>query len=109
MEDVICACYSVGWFGEKMKQRRMVKLQCYYSNGSVNLYMRPVEGVTVTVDLDQMKIIGFRDRYEAPMPKADGTEYRPSMLKPPFLPPLNGVKMVQPEGPSFKVNGHLIR
>ncbi|XP_023006131.1 primary amine oxidase-like [Cucurbita maxima] len=108
VKDVICACYSVGWFGEKMKQRRMVKLQCYYSNGSVNLYMRPVEGVTMTVNLDEMKIIGFRDRYEAPVPKADGTEYRPSMLKPPFLPPLNGVKMVQPEGPSFKVNGHSI-
>ncbi|KAG6574986.1 hypothetical protein SDJN03_25625, partial [Cucurbita argyrosperma subsp. sororia] len=108
MEEVVCACFSVGWFGEKRKQKRTVKVQCYYLDGSVNLYMRPVEGVTVTVDLDQMKIIGFRDRYEAPIPKADGTDYRESMLKPPFLPPLNGIKMVQPEGPSFRVNGHSI-
>ena len=71
--------------------------------------MRPVEGMIVTVDLDEMKIIGFRDRYEAPIPKADGTDYRESTLKPPFLPPLNGVKLVEPKGPSFTVNGHSIR
>ncbi|KGN44255.1 primary amine oxidase isoform X1 [Cucumis sativus] len=109
LEEVVCACFSVGWFGEKRKvEQRIVKVQCYYLDGSVNLYMRPVEGVTVTVDLDEMKIIGFRDRYVVPIPKAGGTEYRESMLKPPFLPPLNGMKMVQPDGPSFQINGHSV-
>ncbi|CAK9329093.1 unnamed protein product [Citrullus colocynthis] len=51
----------------------------------------------------------FRDRYVVPIPKADGTEYRESKLNLPFLPPLNGVKMLQPDGPSFKVNAHSIR
>lgn len=110
MEEVVCACFSVGWFGEKRKvEKRIAKVQCYYLDGSGNLYMRPVEGVTVTVDLDEMKILGFRDRYVVPIPKVDGTEYRESKLNPPFLPPLNGIKMLQPDGPSFKVNAHSIR
>lgn len=90
-------------------EKRIVKVQCFYLDGSLNYYMRPVEGVIVIVDLDEMKIVGFRDRYRVPMPKASGTEYRASKLKPPLLPPLNGIKMVQPDGPSFKIDGHSIR
>jgi primary-amine oxidase len=35
---------------------------CKYLDGKVNLYMRPVWGITVTVDPEEMKIIGFEDR-----------------------------------------------
>ncbi|KGN48005.1 primary amine oxidase [Cucumis sativus] len=109
IEKVVCICFSVGWFGEKRKmEKRIVKVQCFDLDGSLNYYMRPVEGVIVIVDLDEMKIVGFRDRYRVPMPKASGTEYRASKLKPPLLPPLNGIKMVQPDGPSFKIDGHSI-
>ena len=76
---------------------------------TVNLYMRLLEGVTVTVDLEEMKIIGFRDRITVPMPKADGTNYRESKLKPPFGPRLNGITVVQMDDPSFQIKGHRVR
>lgn len=33
----------------------MVRVMEFYLDGTVNFYMRPVEGVTVTVDLDEME------------------------------------------------------
>ncbi|XP_042052097.1 primary amine oxidase-like [Salvia splendens] len=74
MEELVCMSFSVGWFGEE-KSRRMVRVMCYYLDGTVNMYMRPVEGITVAVDLDRMEIIGFRDRVVLPVPKAQGTDY----------------------------------
>ena len=35
---------------------------CKYLDGKVNLYMRTVWGITVTADLEEMKITGFEDR-----------------------------------------------
>ncbi|GMY27420.1 primary amine oxidase-like, partial [Fagus crenata] len=115
IEEVVCGSFTVGWYGEssrnkkKKKKKRVVKVMCFYLDGTVNLYMRPLEGVTVTVDLEEMKIIGFRDRITVPMPKADGTDYRELKQKPPFGPRLNGITVVQPDGPSFQIKGHRVR
>ncbi|XP_031261492.1 primary amine oxidase-like [Pistacia vera] len=109
LEEVVCQSFTVGWFGEKKKSKRMVKVMCYYSDGTVNIYMRPIEGITMKVDLEEMKIIAFSDRAIVPVPKAEGTEYRESELKPPFSPSLNRITVVQPDGPSFTVDGHKIR
>lgn len=90
LEEVVCMTFTVGWFGEE-KSSRLVRVMCYYMDGTINLYMRPIEGITVTVDLDEMKIVGFRDRVMVldekkivrfrdrvmvPVPKAEGTDYR---------------------------------
>lgn len=108
IEEVVCLSFSIGWYGEK-RTNRVVKIMCYYLDGTINLYMRPIEGVTVTVDLDEMKITEFRDRLMVPVPKGDGTEYRESEQKPPFCPSLKGVTVLQPDGPSFTIDGHIIR
>ncbi|RYR37469.1 hypothetical protein Ahy_A09g042351 [Arachis hypogaea] len=55
MSQVVCAAFTVGWFGEE-KTKRVVKV-----------------------------------KFGIPVPKAEGTEYRLSKLKPPFGPKLNGV------------------
>ncbi|KAK4800834.1 hypothetical protein SAY86_021321 [Trapa natans] len=78
-------------------------------DGTVNIYMRPIEGVTVTIDLDSIKIVGFLDRIKVPAPKGDGTDYRGSQQSPPFSPSLNRITSVQPDGPSFTLSGHLVR
>ncbi|XP_030465884.1 amine oxidase [copper-containing] alpha 2, peroxisomal-like [Syzygium oleosum] len=107
-EEVTCGCFTVGWYGqEARKVGRTVKVMCYYLDGTVNLYMRPVEGVTVTVDLDEMRIVGFVDRVTVPVPKADGTDYSGSQKR--VGPALKPIGVVQPEGPSFTVDGHMIR
>ncbi|KAI4317801.1 hypothetical protein L6164_025642 [Bauhinia variegata] len=74
-------------------------------NGTANFYMRPLEGVTVVVDLDEVRIVQYVDRFIVPMPKAEGTEYRASKL---MKPPL-GIAVTQPDGPRFKVDGHTVR
>lgn len=109
VEEVVCTSFAIGWYGEKIRNKRVVRVLCNYLDGTVNLYMRPIEGITVTVDLEEMKILGFKDRSTVPMPKADGTDYRESSQKPPFGSPLKGISMHQSDGPSFTIDGHAIR
>ncbi|XP_057423539.1 LOW QUALITY PROTEIN: amine oxidase [copper-containing] alpha 2, peroxisomal-like [Lotus japonicus] len=104
---VVCAAFTIGWFGEG-KSERKVKVKCYYTEGSANLYARPVEGVAAVVDLDEMKIVGYSDRGVIPVAKAEGTEYRASKMKPPFGPELKGVAVKQDEGPGFTIDGHSV-
>ncbi|XP_059446820.1 amine oxidase [copper-containing] alpha 2, peroxisomal-like [Corylus avellana] len=106
--DVVCSTYSIGWFGE-VKSKRVLKLLCFYKEGTVNLYLRPLEGITLVVDLDEMKIVEYFDRFIIPVPKAEGTEYQASKQKPPFGPRLNGAAFVQPNGSGFKIDGHTVR
>ncbi|TKY51144.1 Primary amine oxidase [Spatholobus suberectus] len=107
ISQVVCSTFSVGWFGE-IKSKRTLKLQCFYTQGSSNLYARPLEGITVVVDLDERKIVEYFDRVNIPVPKAEGTEYVATKQKPPFGPTLKGAAFVQPNGPGFKINGHSI-
>ncbi|CAI9770970.1 unnamed protein product [Fraxinus pennsylvanica] len=108
VEEVVCLTFTIGWYGEK-RSNRVVRVMCYYLDGTVNLYMRPIEGITVTVDLDQMKIIAYRDRTTVPVPKSEGTEYREAMQKPPLDSKLKGITVSQPDGPSFTIDGHTLR
>ena len=62
----------------------------------------------MTVDLEEMEITGFWDRITVPMLKADGTDYRELEQKPPFGPHLNGITVVQLDGPSFQIEGHRV-
>ncbi|KAH8500731.1 hypothetical protein H0E87_015817 [Populus deltoides] len=71
--------------------------------------MRPIEGITVTVDLEEMKILGFKDRSTVPVPKADGTDYRESSQNHHLGLRWKGISMHQSDGPSFTIDGHKIR
>ncbi|KAA8527604.1 hypothetical protein F0562_035001 [Nyssa sinensis] len=108
ISDVVCSSFSVGWFGEE-KSSRIIKILCFYIEGTSNLYVRPLEGITVVVNLNEMKITEFQDKITHTMPRAEGTEYQASKQKPPFGPRLNGAAIVQPDGPGFKIDGHTIR
>ncbi|KAF5194178.1 Primary amine oxidase [Thalictrum thalictroides] len=110
LEQVLCGGYTVGWFGEERKKdKRELKVLCSYSDGTVNLYLRPIEGITAVVDVDEMKITKYYDRFIVPVPKVDGLEYQSSEQKPPFGPSVNGATVVQPDGPGFKIDGHTVR
>ena len=108
ISQVVCSTFSTGWYGEE-KSQRVIKVQCFYTNGTTNLYSRPLEGITVVVDLDDMKIVQYFDRIRVPLPKAEGTDFRFSVMKPPFGPRLNGVATVSPGGQGFKIDGNTIR
>lgn len=108
-KKAVCIAYSVGWFGESGRGRREVMLLCSYSDGSSNIYARPIDGISILVDIEEMKITKYFDRFRAPLPKAEGTEYRASAQKPPFGPQLTPTTVVQPNGPGFRIHGYLLR
>ncbi|KAG9153086.1 hypothetical protein Leryth_012352 [Lithospermum erythrorhizon] len=115
VEEVVCESCTVGWFGEKEKSNRIVKVVCYYLNGTVNLFMRPIEGIIVVVDLDQMKVTGYNDRAIIPIPKAQGTDYR--QVKETdgegerrlFRSSLEEEIIMQQDDPNFSIEGHTVR
>ncbi|KAJ9708820.1 hypothetical protein PVL29_000702 [Vitis rotundifolia] len=79
---------------------------CPMENG----YARPVEGIYVLVDMQNMVVVEFEDRKLVPLPPADPLRnYTPgetrggvdrSDVKP--------LQIIQPEGPSFRVNGYFV-
>ena len=57
-EEVVCLPISIGWYGTKEDEggKRLIKVQCYYGEDTSNYYMRPIEGITIVVDLDVKKV-----------------------------------------------------
>jgi len=110
MDDALCAVFPVGWFGGAGTAKRVAKMLCFVAGPTANFYARPIEGVTMVVDLDAMAIVGYRDRVTYPVPKAEGTDYRAGKTGPPLpgLQPAPGVA-VQPEGRGFHIDGHVVR
>ncbi|MQL96424.1 hypothetical protein Taro_029101 [Colocasia esculenta] len=109
-EDVACQSFSVGWFGAKGNGRRLLKVLCFVAGTTPNLYVRPLEGITVVVDLDAMAIVEYTDRFVVPTPRAEGTDYRASVQRPPFAAQgSGGGVLLRPAGKGFEVDGHMIR
>lgn len=74
ISEVVCSTLSTGWFGELKWSDRVIKVQCFYLNGTTNLYLRPIEGITMVINLDDMKIADYQNRIRVPVPKAEGTD-----------------------------------
>ncbi|KAJ8748075.1 hypothetical protein K2173_012235 [Erythroxylum novogranatense] len=79
---------------------------CPMENG----YARPVEGIYVLVDIQNMKVIEFEDRKLIPLPPADplrnytAAKTRGGVDRSDVKP----LQIIQPEGPSFRVNGYFV-
>ena len=69
-----------------------------------NGYARPIEGVIAVVDLNKMQVINVEDHGVVPMPPNDGN-YAAEFVQD-FRTDLKPLDIVQPEGPSFQVNGN---
>ncbi|KAL6986082.1 Amine oxidase [copper-containing] gamma 1 [Sarracenia purpurea var. burkii] len=112
LADLACLPISTGWFGKSEENRRLIKIQCYSMQGTANFYMRPIEGLTVLVDLDAKKVIEISDKgRNIPIPKAADTDYRFSTLNSQQqIKLLNPISIEQPKGPSFTVeDDHLVK
>ncbi|PWA78287.1 copper amine oxidase family protein [Artemisia annua] len=109
VKDLACLPISLGWFGKKEENRRLIKVQCYSMEGTVNFYMRPIEGLTVVLDMDTKEVIEINDNGKnIPIPKAAGTDYRFSVQNA-KINLVNPISIEQPKGPSFVVDGHLVK
>ena len=101
--------WSAGFYGiEDEKGRRLSRALCWVrSSPTDNGYARPIEGVIPVVDLNTMEVLRVEDYGVVPLPPNPGnysTEFVGELrtdLKP--------LEIVQPEGPSFEVQGHFVR
>lgn len=77
LSEVSCVPFTVGWYGEQIT-RRALKVQCFYRDrGTVNVFARPIEGITLLVDVDLMQVTTYTDRLlRVPIPKPEGTDIR---------------------------------
>ncbi|CAI5491987.1 unnamed protein product, partial [Closterium sp. Naga37s-1] len=115
MDLVMVDAWCVGYYSEAdHPNRRLAKplifcrcpSDCCLDNG----YARPVEGIYVTVDMQSMEVIRCEDREVIPLPPPDplrnytaGAD-RGGVDRPDLKP----IKIEQPEGPSFRVNGYAV-
>jgi primary-amine oxidase len=97
-------------------ERRIVRpLTWVQSKPGDNGYARPVEGLIVEVDLDEMAVVAVEDHGVVPLPPKAGN-YDPELMAeggnvPAFAGARDGVKPIeitQPEGASFAVDGHSV-
>ncbi len=72
-----------------------------------NTYARPIEGVVATIDLHRGEVISFVDHGAVAVPTADDGEYRHGHVPEREAP--KPLEIVQPEGPSFTVDGWQVR
>ncbi|KAK9276175.1 hypothetical protein L1049_005706 [Liquidambar formosana] len=110
--DLACITPSAGWYGPNEEGRRVIRVQCFSSQGTPNFYMRPIEGLTVTVDIDRKEVVKISDKGRGiPVPKGENTDYRYSTQEKPLeMEPLNPISIEQPKGPSFKIeDGHMVK
>nr|Q43077.1 RecName: Full=Primary amine oxidase; AltName: Full=Amine oxidase [copper-containing]; Flags: Precursor [Pisum sativum]AAA62490.1 copper amine oxidase [Pisum sativum] len=107
LSEIVCSSFTMGWFGEE-KNVRTVRLDCFMKESTVNIYVRPITGITIVADLDLMKIVEYHDRDIEAVPTAENTEYQVSKQSPPFGPKQHSLTSHQPQGPGFQINGHSV-
>ncbi|KAK3233064.1 hypothetical protein CYMTET_56619 [Cymbomonas tetramitiformis] len=109
MVDPWCA----GYFGEEdAPSRRLSRPLIYLRTDSElgpddNGYSRPVEGIHVVVDLQSMRVISVHDEELVPIPPPDPLRNYIGERVPGAL-PLKPLSVVQPEGPSYHVEGNAV-
>ncbi|HEY9626383.1 MAG TPA: primary-amine oxidase [Coleofasciculaceae cyanobacterium] len=103
--------WSAGYYGDEPEGdtgRRLVRTLCWVrSHPTDNLYAHPVEGVLAIVDLNAMQVLRVEDHGFVPVPPED-CNYTTEHVKN-FRPDLKPLEIVQPEGPSFTVQGQEVR
>lgn len=75
LTEVSCIPFTVGWYGEYVT-RRALKVVCFYREGTTNIFARPIEGISMLVDVDKMQIVMYTDRIRLPLPKAEGSSFQ---------------------------------
>ncbi|WCJ23741.1 amine oxidase 1 [Euphorbia peplus] len=80
LSEVSCVPFTIGWYGEKVSKRE-VKDTCFYRDGSVNVFTRPIEGIVIRIDVEKMEVVEYVDRFKIPVPEAKGNDFRSAPAK----------------------------
>jgi len=101
--------WPAGTFGVAHEEgRRITRVLSYYRESNEdNGYARPVEGVIAYVDLATGEVLEVEDHGVVPLPPERGS-YFPADNQP-LRADLRPLEITQPDGPSFTIDGNLIR
>lgn len=105
---VFCAPLAAGPAVERAEAgRRLVRVACYDTAGTPNVWARPIEGLYATVDLDAGKVVRLIDTGTVPVPPdpARLDEAAQPVLRPALKPVLNDA----PAGPNFTVDRNRVQ
>jgi primary-amine oxidase len=90
-------------------QRRMVRALAFVQAREHDLpWAHPVDGLTAHVDLIGKKVLRVVDEFTLPVPAESG-DYDDPAVRGPLRTGLRPIEITQPEGPSFTVEGNLLR
>ena len=108
MSDVVCVPLTVGQYGlEEERGLRIVKVIGFDGRGTKNYWGRPIEGLVAVVDLNNREVIKVEDTGTVPIPKGEVGFDKQTAGK--FRESVSPILISQPEGPSYKVEGNVIR
>jgi primary-amine oxidase len=102
--------YGYALIPEEYRDRRLGWADVWYrTEPGSNPYAHPVNGLHPVVDLNRMELLDVGDTGPVPEPKVMG-EYVPRLI-PGYQArePVRPLEITQPEGPSFDLDGNLLR
>jgi primary-amine oxidase len=101
--------WPAGNFGLDLEHdRRICRCLAYLRDDpTANGYARPIEGVIAFVDMGRGEVIEVVDTGVVPLPPERGSYYPED--NEPLRHDLRPVEITQPDGPSFTVDGNLVR
>lgn len=101
---VTCVPSAPGYFGiARESGRRLLKVVCYHAPEASNFWGRPIEGLIAVVDIDRRQVVDVIDVGAAPVPSSP-VDFDTASVGPLRTPP-RPLRLDQPEGPSFDVQG----
>ncbi len=103
--------WSAGNYGtEAENKRRILRTTVHVrtdpNDPNENSYAHPVAGLHAIFDLNAMEVVKIEDYEVIPVPPKPGN-YTVDAVGP-LRAPLKSLEIVQPDGPSFTVNGHQV-
>jgi primary-amine oxidase len=108
-ERVLVEPWGIGTFTDPAEARRRVAwtLLFYRERPDDNPYAKPIHGLHAIVDLDEMTVVRVEDLGVVPLPPGSGA-YAADRVGP-LRDDLKPLELIQPDGPSFEVNGWEVR
>jgi primary-amine oxidase len=109
VEQVQIDPWPPGRFGHPSEvEHRLARCICYWrEKPAANGYARPIEGLLVIFDMARAEIVEIIDTGVVPLPPGAGS-YLPD-AQPSLRTDLRPLEIHQPEGPSWTVEGNLVR
>jgi primary-amine oxidase len=107
LDLVMVDIWSLGNFGSPGEEGRLAKgLSWFRHDLSDNGYAHPIEGLVAVVDLNAMRVVRIEDHGVVPVAMEEGNY---DAQRGGVRTDLRALEIVQPEGPSFDLDGYAVR